>query len=55
MHADSPGNSDGELMHEVVSGSQEALAALYDRHVAGVFATARRVAGDRQIAEEVVQ
>jgi RNA polymerase sigma-70 factor (ECF subfamily) len=55
MHADSPGNSDGELMHDVVSGSQEALAVLYDRHAAGVFATARRVAGDRQIAEEVVQ
>jgi RNA polymerase sigma-70 factor (ECF subfamily) len=55
MHADAPSNSDGDLMHEVVAGSQEALAILYDRHADGVFATARRVAGDRQIAEEVVQ
>jgi RNA polymerase sigma-70 factor (ECF subfamily) len=42
-------------MQEVVAGSQEALGLLYDRHVDGVFATARRVAGDRQVAEEVVQ
>ncbi|HEX6656276.1 MAG TPA: sigma-70 family RNA polymerase sigma factor [Candidatus Limnocylindria bacterium] len=42
-------------MQEVVAGSQDALAQLYDRHVDGVFATARRVAGDRQLAEEVVQ
>jgi RNA polymerase sigma-70 factor (ECF subfamily) len=55
MHADSSSNSDGDLMHEVVAGSQDALALLYDRHAEGVFATARRVAGDRQIAEEVVQ
>ena len=42
-------------MHEVVAGSQEALALLYDRHVDAVFAAARNVAGDRQVAEEVVQ
>jgi RNA polymerase sigma-70 factor, ECF subfamily len=42
-------------MHEVVAGSQEALALLYDRHVDAVFATARRLAGERQLAEEVVQ
>ena len=42
-------------MEEVVAGSQDALAQLYDRHVDGVFATARRVGGDRQLAEEVVQ
>jgi RNA polymerase sigma-70 factor (ECF subfamily) len=42
-------------MHEVVGGSQDALAALYDRHVDAVFAAARRVAPDRQVAEEVVQ
>jgi len=42
-------------MQEVVAGSQDALAQLYDRHIDGVFATARRVAGDRQLAEEVVQ
>jgi RNA polymerase sigma-70 factor (ECF subfamily) len=38
-----------------VAGSHEALATLYDRHVDGVFAAARRVAHDRQVAEEVVQ
>jgi RNA polymerase sigma-70 factor (ECF subfamily) len=42
-------------MQEVVAGSQEALALLYDRHVDGVFAAARRLAADRQLAEEVVQ
>jgi RNA polymerase sigma-70 factor (ECF subfamily) len=42
-------------MLEVVAGSQEALGLLYDRHVDGVFATARRIASDRQVAEEVVQ
>jgi RNA polymerase sigma-70 factor (ECF subfamily) len=42
-------------MQEVVAGSQEALALLYDRHVDGVFAAARRLAADRLLAEEVVQ
>ncbi len=36
-------------------GSEEALAALYDRHVDGVHAVALRSPGDRQLAEEVVQ
>jgi RNA polymerase sigma-70 factor (ECF subfamily) len=55
MHTGLPASSDGDLMHEVVAGSQDALAALYDRHVDGVFAAARRLAPDRQVAEEVVQ
>ena len=49
-----PGD-DTTLVREVVAGSHEALATLYDRHVDGVFAAARRIAHDRQVAEEVVQ
>jgi RNA polymerase sigma-70 factor (ECF subfamily) len=43
------------LVRAVASGSEEALAALYDRHVDGVHAVALRLTGDRGIAEEVVQ
>jgi RNA polymerase sigma-70 factor (ECF subfamily) len=43
------------LVHEVVDGSEAALAALYDRYVDAIFATATRLTSDRQIAEEVVQ
>jgi RNA polymerase sigma-70 factor (ECF subfamily) len=49
------GDSDGDLVREVVAGSHEALAALYDRHVDGIYAAARRLTRDRQVAEEVVQ
>jgi RNA polymerase sigma-70 factor, ECF subfamily len=42
------------LVRAVASGSEEALAALYDRHVDGVHAVALRLTGDRGIAEEVV-
>jgi RNA polymerase sigma-70 factor, ECF subfamily len=47
--------SDAELVHEVVGGSQSALAEIYDRHVDAVYATASRLTADRQVAEEVVQ
>lgn len=43
------------LVHDVVDGSEDALAAIYDRYVDAVFATASRLTSDRQIAEEVVQ
>jgi RNA polymerase sigma-70 factor, ECF subfamily len=46
---------DAALVREVVAGSQAALAAIYDRHVDAVFATASRLTSDRQVAEEVVQ
>jgi RNA polymerase sigma-70 factor (ECF subfamily) len=46
---------EAELVRAVASGSEEALAALYDRHVDGVHAVALRLTGDRSIAEEVVQ
>jgi RNA polymerase sigma-70 factor (ECF subfamily) len=43
------------LVRAVASGSEEALAALYDRHADGIHAVAIRLSGDRGIAEEVVQ
>lgn len=43
------------LVLAVAAGSEDALAALYDRHAAGVHAVAYRLTGDRGIAEEVVQ
>src|SRR5689334_24349111 len=38
-----------------MDGSEAALAALYDRYVDAIFATATRLTTDRQVAEEVVQ
>jgi RNA polymerase sigma-70 factor (ECF subfamily) len=46
---------DVALVREVVDGSEAALAALYDRYVDAIFATATRLTSDRQVAEEVVQ
>lgn len=46
---------DAALVEEVAAGSQDALAALYDRHADAVFAVAIRLTSDRQVAEEVVQ
>ena len=46
---------DAALVREVVAGSHEALAALYDRHGDAVFAAASRLTADRGMAEEVVQ
>lgn len=46
---------DAALMREVVAGSHDALAALYDRHGDAVFAAASRLTSDRGLAEEVVQ
>ena len=43
------------LVRAVADGSEDALAALYDRHVDGVHAVALRLTSDRQVAEEVVQ
>jgi RNA polymerase sigma-70 factor, ECF subfamily len=47
--------ADAVLVAAVAAGSEDALAALYDRHAATVHAMAFRIAGDRQVAEEVVQ
>jgi RNA polymerase sigma-70 factor (ECF subfamily) len=46
---------DAALVREVASGSQDALAVLYDRYVDAVFAASIRLTSDRQVAEEVVQ
>jgi RNA polymerase sigma-70 factor (ECF subfamily) len=51
--AGEPGEAD--LVRAVASGSEEALATLYDRHVDGIHAVALRLTGDHGIAEEVVQ
>ena len=50
-----PRDDDAALVREVAAGSQDALAALYDRYVDAVFAAATRLTSDRQVAEEVVQ
>jgi RNA polymerase sigma-70 factor, ECF subfamily len=50
LHVDDPG-----LVREIVAGSQDALAIIYDRHVDAIYATATRLTSDRQVAEEVVQ
>ena len=46
---------DAALLTQVAAGSHDALAALYDRHAVAIHALARRMTGDRQVAEEVVQ
>ena len=47
--------SDSSLLGQLIEGSQDAFAGLYDRHAQAVFATALRVSQDRGIAAEVVQ
>ena len=46
---------DNTLLREIAGGSEDALAALYDRHAGAVYAAASRLTTDRQVAEEVVQ
>jgi RNA polymerase sigma-70 factor (ECF subfamily) len=48
-------SSDPALVGQVMVGSQEAFATLYDRHADAVFAAAVRTSRDRGIAAEVVQ
>jgi RNA polymerase sigma-70 factor (ECF subfamily) len=52
LDADEP---DARLVRQMIEGSQDALAALYDRHGSAVFAAAMRASRDRWIAAEVVQ
>jgi RNA polymerase sigma-70 factor (ECF subfamily) len=47
--------SDEALIREMIAGSEDALASLYDRYVNAVFAGAMRTGRDRWIAAEVVQ
>ena len=46
---------DASLLAQMIRGSEEALAILYDRHVGAVFASAMRVSRDSWVAAEVVQ
>ncbi len=46
---------DAALVAAVARGSEDALAALYDRHAAFVMAAAYRLTADRQAAEDVAQ
>ena len=45
---------DAQLAERIRSGDTEALGELYDRHSAAALATALRVVGDREEAEDVV-
>jgi RNA polymerase sigma-70 factor (ECF subfamily) len=47
--------SDADLVRQLIEGSHDALAGLYDRHAQAVFAAAHRVSRDREVAAEVVQ
>jgi RNA polymerase sigma-70 factor, ECF subfamily len=49
------GCADGCLLRELIGGSEAALATLYDRYNASIFATAQRTSGDRAVAADVVQ
>lgn len=46
---------DADLLRRMIGGSEDALAALYDRHIHAVMAAAIRAGVDRAIAMEVVQ
>ncbi len=46
---------DARLVAAVVGGSEDAFAALYDRHAGAVYAAAARLTADRSIAEDIVQ
>src|SRR5512141_308647 len=47
--------ADGCLVSEIIAGSEPALATLYDRYSAPIFATAYRTSRDRGVAADVVQ
>jgi RNA polymerase sigma-70 factor, ECF subfamily len=53
--ADAPDLPDDELVRAVVAGAHSALAALYDRYGRRAYSLARRVCGDDNLAEDVVQ
>jgi RNA polymerase sigma-70 factor (ECF subfamily) len=52
---DAPDRPDDELVRAVVAGTHSALAALYDRYGRRAYSLARRVCGDDNLAEDVVQ
>jgi RNA polymerase sigma-70 factor (ECF subfamily) len=46
---------DDELMRSIADGDAAALAALYERHANPLFGYLHRLAGDRMVAEEILQ
>jgi RNA polymerase sigma-70 factor (ECF subfamily) len=46
---------DAELLRRVAEGDESAVEALYERYGRACFALARRILGDQQLAEDVVQ
>lgn len=48
-------SSDAALVLAIARWREDALAEAYQRHAGASFALARRLLGDRQLAEEVVQ
>lgn len=46
---------DARLVAELVAGSDDALAMLYDRHAGAVHGAAYRLTSDRALAEDIVQ
>src|SRR5689334_10490859 len=51
----SPQRDDADLVRELLAGSSDALAELFERHRDAVFACAYRITGARQEAEDVLQ
>jgi RNA polymerase sigma-70 factor (ECF subfamily) len=47
--------SDASFLRDMIAGSEEALAGLYDRHGKAVYAAAMRASADPWVADEVVQ
>ncbi|HEX5848003.1 MAG TPA: sigma-70 family RNA polymerase sigma factor [Rubrobacter sp.] len=47
--------ADEVLVRRVASGDEEALSNLYDRYAGLVYGTGKRLLGDRETAEELVQ
>jgi RNA polymerase sigma-70 factor, ECF subfamily len=53
--APAAGDTDAALVHRIAAGEHDALRELYERYGALAHSLARRLLGDRQLAEEVVQ
>jgi RNA polymerase sigma-70 factor, ECF subfamily len=54
LHVPVPTESDRSLLGRIAERNEPALARLYDRYSAVLFAAASRIAGERSDAEEVV-
>ncbi len=47
--------NDGDLLHRMLAGDEEAFTTLYKRHQAGIYRFARQMTGEGALAEEVTQ